>query len=158
MPTNGLKGKTYGVEFSADWQIDPNLRFNAAYSYLQIALQLQGLSVDVFQLGSTEGLSPEHQATFGVTANPTRNIEADLRFRYVGALPSQDIPDYLTADLRIAFNVNNKVELALIGQNLLQAQHAESSQTLVARNQVVVTRTLASQVQRGIFSKVTWNF
>ncbi len=157
-PTNDIKGKTFGFELSADWQINQRIGLSTSYSYLQIDLENQRLIDDTFQLKSTEGLSPEHQALLAVKYNPATNLESDLRFRYVGSLPSQDVSDYITADFRIALNITNTLKLALVGQNLLQSEHFESSQTLTSDNASTVTRRVASQVQRSIFSQVTWNF
>jgi iron complex outermembrane receptor protein len=55
-------------------------------------------------------------------------------------------------DLRLAWRPRKHLELAVVGQNLLQAYHYEFGPT---------TETLgneATEVPRGVYGTVTWRF
>jgi iron complex outermembrane recepter protein len=48
-----------------------------------------------------------------------------LAWRYVSALPAQQVGGYQTADIRLAWRPSRSVEFSISGQNLLQPHHAE---------------------------------
>ncbi len=155
-PENEMRGTSYGFEFSADWQASRNWRFRTIYSHLQLNLDLIN-SFDTFTK-SIEGQSPRHQMMLSSSWTPVDDVHSDLRLRYVSSLAAQEIPDYVTADVRIGWDLNRNLQLSLVGQNLLQSRHAESSEILRSMNQVEVTRTVASQIQRGVYSRLIWHF
>ena len=157
MPANNMEGRTYGIEVATDWQVSRLWRLRANYSYLQINLDLTE-GFDNFAK-SIAGQSPQHQMMINSSLIPARHVRTDIRLRYVGGLSSPNLPHYFTADARLGFDINRHVELSLVGQNLLQSRHAESSEVLFFnQDSPLVARTIASQVQRGVFSKLTWNF
>ena len=57
---------------------------------------------------------------------------------------------YTRLDSRIAWRPAERLELSMIGQNLLQPSHLEFTSV----NQGI----LASQVKRGFYGKATWRF
>jgi iron complex outermembrane receptor protein len=85
-------------------------------------------------------------------------VELDLWLRYVSSLSFQDasgaapvrIDDYLTLDCRLAWRPWRGVELALVGQNLLQDEHRE-----FLPQQIL---TQPTQVGRSFYGKATWQF
>ena len=87
-----------------------------------------------------------------------KNVEFDLWLRYVSALAFTSaattapipVPSYLTLDTRVAWKPWSRVELALVGQNLLQRGHQEFLSQQVA--------TQATQVGRSVYGKVTWQY
>jgi len=157
MPGNSMEGRTYGVEVAAEWQVSRLWRLRANYSYLKINLALTD-GFDNFAK-SIAGQSPQHQMMLNSTLNPASHLRTDVRLRYVGGLASPNLPHYITADARVAFDINRQVELSLVGQNLLASRHAESSEVLFFnQDSPLVSRTTASQIQRGVFSKLAWRF
>jgi iron complex outermembrane recepter protein len=60
------------------------------------------------------------------------------------------IPSYVTGDLRLAWRPAKNWEFALVGQNLLEAHHAEFSSTTIA--------TERTEVERSVYGKLTWRF
>jgi iron complex outermembrane receptor protein len=78
------------------------------------------------------------------------NVEFDTNVRYVDKLPNLQTPSYLELDLRLAWRPRKNLELALVGQNLLQDRHAEFSRTFVN-----IPRT---EIERSFFGKITWRF
>ena len=121
---NDMEGEVYGGELAADWQPLDWLRLRAAYSHLQMDLRtIPGSNAQ--PLGGEEGGSPEHQLSLRAGCNLLPKIDIDLWLRHVGELPALGIDSYQELDVRLAWQAHRHVELCLVGQNLLQPQHAE---------------------------------
>jgi hypothetical protein len=74
-----------------------------------------------------------------------KSFQFDLAYRYVSALPAELVPSYSTGDARLAWR-RGEVELSLVGRNLLQPRHFESSGDpgpLVA-------------IKRSVYAKIAW--
>lgn len=140
---NQTDGHTYGVELMTDWQAKEWWRVNLIYSFLQIHLNAQaGFPTRESSEAGTEGSSPHHQAGFRSTIDLPENLEFDWFFRYVDRLPAQVVKRYYNLDLRLGWHPTERMELSVVGQNLLDQQHAEFAQGAV-------------EVQRGVYAKVT---
>lgn len=145
---NDMEGETYGAELAVDWQARDWLRLRAAYTHLQMDLRLLAGS-DAQPLGEQAGASPEHQLSLRAALDVTADIDLDLWLRYVDILPELDIDSYVELDARLAWRPHPRAELALVGQNLLQAEHAEF------RSEV---SDGCMQIQRGAYASATWRF
>jgi iron complex outermembrane receptor protein len=82
-------------------------------------------SLDTATVASDEGSSPHHQARLQSFFDLSRSVEFSLTFRYVGDLPFYLVKGYETGDARIAWRPVQRIEFAVVGQNLLQPHHAE---------------------------------
>ncbi|MCG3112674.1 MAG: TonB-dependent receptor [Candidatus Manganitrophus sp. SB1] len=141
--TNQMDGHTYGVELMTDWQAKEWWRVNFIYSFLQIHLNAQaGFPTRESSEAGTEGSSPHHQAGLRSMIDLPGNLEFDWFLRYVDRLPAQVVKRYYNLDLRLGWHPTEKVELSVVGQNLLDQQHAEFARGVV-------------EVQRGVYAKVT---
>lgn len=103
-------------------------------------------SLDVGTAPIIDGSSPQHQVTIQSSFNLSKTVALDLTYRYVSALPGLAIPGYATGDARIAWRVGRRWELSLVGRNLLQGSHFESSGDpgpLVG-------------IKRSAYAKITW--
>ncbi|WDT76901.1 MAG: TonB-dependent receptor [Candidatus Manganitrophus sp.] len=141
--TNRMDGHTYGVELMTDWQAREWWRINFIYSFLQIHLNAQaGFPTRESSEAGTEGSSPHHQVGLRSMINLPGNLEFDWFLRYVDRLPAQGVKRYYNLDLRLGWHPTKKVELSVVGQNLLDQQHAEFAQGVV-------------EVQRGVYAKAT---
>jgi iron complex outermembrane receptor protein len=79
------------------------------------------------------------------------NLELDVWFRYSDSTPTQNIPHQITLDTRIGWEPCKKLELSVVGQNLLDPHHPEwSSDTFLA--------SYPTQVERSVYGKITWRF
>jgi iron complex outermembrane receptor protein len=72
--------------------------------------------------------------------------------RYVDCLTSLDVPSYITMDLRLAWRPRKHLELAMVGQNLLQTYHYEFGQS----TEVAGTGWEVTEVPRGVYGTLTW--
>ena len=141
---NKSKANVYGIELAADWRWMDWWRLRAAYSYLQIHLSRKPGSADPITEASTEGSSPHNQVSLMSFINLPANLQLDGVFRYVDNLPSQNVGRYFNIDLRLGWHATKNLELSLVGQNLLYGHHAEWSG--------------GTEIQRGVYTKVTWRW
>ncbi|MDC0358036.1 TonB-dependent receptor [Oligoflexia bacterium] len=140
---------TYGVEVSAQWSPYCWWRWVAAYSNIDVNIRAAG-SLDTVSGPFFEGGTPENQASLRSSIDLPKNVEFDATLRYVDRLAFSGIDDYLELDLRLAWNVSSDLELAVVGQNLLDSAHQEF--------QGLILPPLATQVERGVYGKLTWLF
>ena len=54
-----------------------------------------------------------------------KGLEFDQTLRYVSNLPAQQVRAYATADVRFSWHATRSLDLSVVGENLLQPQHAE---------------------------------
>ena len=57
--------------------------------------------------------------------NLPRNLELDGFFRAVGKLRASNLPGYQELDMRIGWQATDRLELSIMGRELLHARHAE---------------------------------
>jgi iron complex outermembrane receptor protein len=142
---NGLEGDSYGAEISADIRPASWWRWTTNYSYVRIQLSKQAGSRDGSQERRNEGLSPRHQIQVQTSFDLPGQWSLDGQARYVSELPAGPLPSYGTVDARLAWQVTPRLELAVVGQDLAQAQHVEwpSSGGNIG-------------IQRSAYIKITW--
>jgi iron complex outermembrane receptor protein len=131
---NTMEGETYGVEAWADVQLADWWRLSLGGSILEKDFRLKPGSHDIARFEAA-GADPGYwwKARSSMRLSDRVDLDAGLRFYddvptlttsgYVGA------PSYLEANLRLAWRVNDHLELALNGQNLLHDQHPEGSES-----------------------------
>ena len=122
---NGLFGNTSGFEIAPEWAPTRWWRLKSSYSYLHIDLSNEAGSLDVSSARSIEGSSPQHQGSVQFFLNLPGRLEFDQTVRYVSALPAKQVRAYTTADVRFNWHATQSLDFSIIGQNLLQPQHAE---------------------------------
>jgi iron complex outermembrane receptor protein len=121
---NKLRGQTYGVELGSTLKAAEWWRIRTAYTYLQVQLQNNRGSTDFTSVASA-GNDPMNQVYVRSSMDLPHHVELDGTVRYVSALTSQNVPGYVAVDVRLAWRPNEHMELALVGQNLLDNQHPE---------------------------------
>jgi iron complex outermembrane recepter protein len=146
---NRLRGETYGIELAPSWQATDWWRLQAAYTFLQIQLHAGASSADTTS-ERAEGRSPRHQFSLRSSMDLPHDIELDCAVRYVDGLPDFQIPGYAAMDARLAWRPLKNLELAIVGQNLLDDRHPEF------RSPLIPTET--TEVQRSVYGKVTWRY
>ena len=139
---NGLVGETTGGEIAPTWAPRDWWRLKGSYAFLRINLTNKPGSIDGSSATSIEGSSPRHQVVIQSLLDLPGNLNLDLTYRYVSALPAPAVKAYSTADLRFGWRFGRQFDLSVVGQNLLQPQHAESG-SLVG-------------IKRSVYAKFTW--
>ncbi len=118
---NGTLGTSQGVELALRTQIGNKWRLRGGYTYFHKELENKpGHVYDFSDLG--------HDARDRFLVHSSLDLPAgvqfDFTFRYIGALPTLDIPDYLTFDARLAW-VKDWLEVSMVGRNLWEDRHRE---------------------------------
>ena len=145
--TNGAGGDTYGVELATNWAVSERWRLYAQYTFLQMYRAWERLK------RRATATDPAHQVYLRSSWNLRENLDFDLMARYVDCLAGLDVPSYITMDLRLAWRPRKHLELAVVGQNLLQAYHYEFGQYVEIAAPVQVT-----EVPRSVYGTVTWRY
>jgi iron complex outermembrane receptor protein len=122
---NGLTGRSYGAEITADVRPASWWRLTGNYSYLGIHASKKPGSLDGSQERRYEGLSPRHQVQFQSSLDLPRGWTFDALARSISELPAGPIPGYITTNVRLAWQLTPRVELAVVGQDLNDAHHVE---------------------------------
>ena len=146
---NKLQGETYGIEFAPSWQVTERWRLQAAYTFLQMQLHRDTGSGDTAS-ERDEGRSPHHQASVRSALDLPHQVELDCDVRYVESLPDFQIPSYAVVDVRLAWRPLRDLELAIVGQNLLDNRHPEFQSLFIP--------TERTEVQHSVYGKVTWRY
>jgi iron complex outermembrane receptor protein len=122
---NGLYGSTSGFEIAPDWRPAPWWRLAGSYAYLHMDLNTRPYSVDTSTVKSTTGASPHHKVVIESFLDLPGRLEFSQIYRYVSALPAQQVESYQTVDVRLGWHAARHLECSVVGQNLLQPHHAE---------------------------------
>jgi iron complex outermembrane recepter protein len=121
---NTLNGESKGIEVELVVQPVSWWRTHASYTRLTTEISRDANSRDVSG-GVNEANDPRHM--FGVRASLDlhRSVEVDARLRSIGALPNPAVPAYTELALRVGWRASSRVELAVVGEDLLHDQHPE---------------------------------
>jgi iron complex outermembrane recepter protein len=143
---NNFQGETYGIEVLANYRLTNWWRWQVGYSFLQAHLRPKRGSVDMISEAVAEGSSPHHKVFWRSLMNLPANVELDTALRFVDDLPSQNVRSYVALDVRLGWRPTKNLELSVIGQNLLDDRHLEFSSVI------------PTEIQRGVYGKVTWRY
>jgi iron complex outermembrane receptor protein len=127
-----------------------------AYTVMGLDQQSNHLQ-EIPTLSQFKGHQPQHTASLRSSIDVADNIELDFWLRYVssinpGAFPNTTTPisAYLTLDARLAWQVTPKLELSLVGRNLLAPQHPEFANNFYM--------PYLSEIERSVYVKATLKF
>jgi len=138
---NNKSANNYGLEIATSLQLWDWWTLKGTYSYHEMDVNLE---TSVSQLPDTlDGGSPRHQASLRSMVTLPGDVNFDTWLRYVDELPSFRIPSYVGLDARIAWHPLERIELALVGQNLLDPHHQEMGPTFLQMQ--------ATEVQRSVW-------
>lgn len=146
---NGYEGEAYGGELSAQWQATGRWRLIGGYSYLDENLR-PNTNDPAVQRNDDSGSSPHNQWFLRSMLDLPGRVTLDLTGRYVDSLPSRKVDAYFTMDARLGWSVNDQVEVAVVGRNLLDDRHQEFAPSALA--------TQRTEVERSVFGQVTIRF
>jgi iron complex outermembrane receptor protein len=138
---NGLEGEVYGLELWGDVAINDDWRLSAGLTLLDQEFRTDPLSSDV----NGSGDDPGYQLSLRSQANLSSNLTLDLHLRAIDEVHPQ-VPAYVELDARLGWQLNERVEIALSGRNLLDEAHPESfdiAPLLQARRSVQVSARLS---------------
>ncbi len=144
---NKRHAHTRGLELELEGQMREGWRLHGTYTYLNMRLELDSDSRDT--LGDVaEGESPQHQLFLGSALDLPGDLLLDAGLRYVDELSTLEIDSYFNLDLRLGWRLGEGLEIAVVGQNLLDSHHPEFRPEYIG--------TLPTETQRGVYGQVIW--
>lgn len=134
---NDLEGEEAGIEAWGTQQMTPWWRLSAGATYLWRHFRTTPGGSDLSN-GAAAGHDPSYQLSARSQISLPMGLLFDTGLRAVGALQNPHVTGYVEADARLAYRINDGVELYIAGDNLLHATHLESNDvqraTLIERN------------------------
>ncbi|HEY1663276.1 MAG TPA: TonB-dependent receptor [Verrucomicrobiae bacterium] len=127
---NNLKGETYGTELAGDYQILNWWRLHAGYDLLKENIYVKSGQTDI-NAAHNETADPQQQVFFRSSMDLPANVQFDTSLRWIDSITLnsgaalETIPSYFELDARLGWQVTKNIEVAVVGQNLLHAQHQE---------------------------------
>ena len=143
------KAESYGLELVAEWVVSNNLTLKGHYSYFELD-STPASTTTAMTPENDEGLSPQHQASLRTLYRVSDAVTFDTWLRYVDALPSNDINNYVDVDIKLAWQPSQQIEFSLVGQNLLEGARLEYHDDIISKN--------PTQVERGVYVKALLRF
>ncbi len=140
---NMMEGEAYGVEIWANHALTDWWRISPGFTALHKNLRLLPGSRDVSGLQAA-GNDPNQWFTLRSNIS-LGEVELDVDLRQVSALPNPRVPGYGTVDIRVGWQVTERLELSVLGSNLFNRQHAEYG-AYAAR----------SNIPRAIYASFRW--
>ncbi len=152
---NNLEGETHGFELSTNYQLFDWWRLHAGYNLLLEHLRVRPGDVDSTD-ATNETADPKGQFALRSSMDLPRNIEWNAALRWVDALHVDDgptngpavgiVPSYFELDSKLAWYPLPRLQIAIVGQNLLHDHHPEYGYPSATREEIV----------RSVFGKVSW--
>jgi iron complex outermembrane receptor protein len=145
---NKIEGTIRGVEAWAEYKALDFWVLSAGLTYLEEDLHLDAGSTDPVGVNNpTLRNDPHFFGSLRSRFDLPGSLQLDLDFRRMGSLPEPALPAYSELDVRLAWLPDERLELALVGRNLLHDSHAEFGDA--------VSR---SQIERDVVGEVRWHF
>lgn len=143
---NMLRGRASGLELAATAHPSARWALSTDYAYLDVDLETRPGSTDTTQ-AAAGGASPRHAARVRSSWRLGGDVDVDLSFRWVDELPSQEVPAYSALDARVAWLVVPRLELAIVGRDLLRDHHLEFG-----------GGTSPTEIQRSVYGEARWRW
>jgi iron complex outermembrane receptor protein len=127
---NYLKGETYGAELAGDYQMLTWWRLHAGYDLLKENIYVKSGETD-FNGGHNETADPQQQVFLRSSMDLPANVQLDAALRWIDSLSINNgsaletVPSYFELDTRLGWQMTKNIEVSVVGQNLLHAQHQE---------------------------------
>ncbi len=123
------RGRTYGAEFASEWKPADMLRLRMGYSLLRIDVD----SDERNALVEAPRRNPRHQGFLHASYDLGSSVKLDGVLRGATRLTSStvSVPGYMTMDARVAWQATERLELSLVGTNLVGPQRVEFVPDLV---------------------------
>jgi iron complex outermembrane receptor protein len=141
---NEVRGSTHGVEAAVTYATGDRWTVKGAYSALR--MQLRGRPGDTGP-ADLEGQSPRNQLHVASSVRLPFSLRLSNQLYVTGPLPFFQVPGYTRLDANLAWKASDRVEIALVGQNLL-GSHLEFGELPSA----------VSLVRPAVHGRIAWMF
>ncbi|HYD28712.1 TonB-dependent receptor plug domain-containing protein [Brevundimonas sp.] len=129
--TNNGEATTWGVEAWGSYDVSPSWRLSAGLSTLTKDYDSILRPEDISGLISI-GDDPDYQVQLRSQHDLTESVELDLRLRAVDELAAVD--GYVEADARLGWQMTDRLELSVTGQNLIGDRRVETGDPVRGRS------------------------
>jgi iron complex outermembrane receptor protein len=152
---NDIVGDTYGAELSADIQVSERWRLHGGYDLLQENIRVKPGGIDLSN-ALNETQDPQQQFFLRSFLDLPRNFQLDGSLRWVDQLIANNngqpaiVPSYFELDVHLGWHPIPKLELALVGQNLLHNHHPEYG--------IPIGIPDREEIQRSVYGKVSYGW
>ena len=156
---NGQSGHGYGFELAADWKARSWLSFILTYSYLQLDLTTDPMVGSQSGSALVEDAAPQQQLGLRSSILLAPDWRLNLWGRYVDDIAGRNSSDllgqpvpidaYCLLDANLIWTPNKHLEVMLAGQNLTNSGQLQYLSEY---------STPATEIDRGVYGKVTWRF
>ncbi|HTC37347.1 MAG TPA: hypothetical protein VK693_00275, partial [Steroidobacteraceae bacterium] len=143
----------YGLEFTSNYQATDTWSLHAGYTLLKEHLHVKPGQIDIND-ALNETADPQHQFSLRSSLNLPRHTEFDTALRWVDTLHTNNgpvvgtVPSYFELDTHLAWHASDRLEFALVGQNLLHNRHPEYGFPEPSR----------PEIERSAYGKFTWRY
>jgi iron complex outermembrane receptor protein len=131
---NTLNGRSHGLELGLNVQPVRWWRTHLGYTYLDTSITRDPNSRDVSG-GISEANDPHHLLGLRTSIDLPRRIELDANLRSIGSITAPPVPAYTELNVRIGWRATPRVELAVVGHDLLHDHHPEFGPPLPRREE-----------------------
>jgi len=126
-------------------------RLSGTYTAQKVDLRNKSGGTDA-STATAEATSPEHQLRLTSSWDVTPDLEFDASVRVVDKVTTTagTIDNYMSMDLQVAWQARKNLELSIVGQNLLDANHPEFAAAPIS--------PAAGQLPRGVYGQLKASF
>jgi iron complex outermembrane recepter protein len=145
---NGQYGESYGAELTADYQSADWWRIRAGYTEQRVHIRPRPGSADV-SFGQAEAADSNHRFSLRSSLDLPRHVEFDAVFRYASrnTNPRITISGYSELDMHLSWQPSARVDLSIVGQNLLHDHHIEFGNAATLQ-----------EIERSVYGKIAYQW
>ena len=144
---NGQDGESYGAELTAAYVVTSGWRVRAGYTELRVHIWPNPGSTDTSR-GLTESQTPDRQFFVHSSLDLPAHLRLDTGLRAIGEITRRQVPAYTELNARVTWQPTPKLDLSIVGQNLLHRRHTEFGAPGATRR----------EIERGVYGLVEWRF
>ena len=146
---NQLEATTRGLEVAGHWTPVPAWRLDGSYTAFHLTPQLAAASQDP-AAAREDGSAPRTQWQLRSAFSPVTRATLDVAIFHVGPLEQLQVDAYTRADISAEWRFTSRLSAMAIGQNLLDAAHAEFAGA--------GSLLMSTQVPRSGSLRLRWTF
>src|SRR6184192_2500411 len=121
---NGQDGESYGTEVTAEYWLAHRWHVRAGYTELRVHVWPNPGSTDKSK-GATESQAPDRQFQLQSWVDLPVHLGLAAWFRAIDDINNQLVPAYAELNVTLTWQPTSKLDLSLVGQNLLHDRHRE---------------------------------
>src|SRR5216117_799846 len=143
---NGQDGESYGAEVTAQYWLTSRWHVHAGYTELRVHIWPNPGSTDTSR-GASESHAPDRQFLLRSSVDLPGHLGLAAAFRAIDDITNQQVPAYAELNATLTWQPLSRLDLSLVGQNLLHSRHAEFGTPATRRS-----------FERGVYGTIAWRF